>query len=530
MDDVRSGGPERPAEGAPGLGRRRAVLAVLCVALMMIVSMVVSLTVALPDIAGDLGASQTELLWIMNSYGLVFAGLLLPAGALGDRYGRKGMLLAGIGVFGAASAGALWADQPGALIALRVVAGAGAAMIMPMTLSIVTTTFPAKERAGAVAIWSAVSAGGALMGLLLAGALLEGFSWRSVFGLSLALAVVSALGVVAVVPTSRDPEGTAVDVVGAVLSVVGLCAVVYAIVEGPERGWSDAAVVAGAVGGAVALVAFVLWELRVEHPLLDPRFFRIGAFSAGSVVIVMASVGIFGLFYILLQYLQWLKDYSPLTAGLALMPMMLAVGAVSPAAPVLVRRLGLRVVLTVAMLVIAVGMGVLATLDEGSSYGPLAAGTVVVGAGIALCLAPATDSIVASLPPAKQGVASAVNDVTREVGGALGIAVLGSAFNSGYRGGIGEREGEIPAQALGAARSSVDAALATAERLGGSAGEKLAAAARHAFASGMDRAMLVAALCVFAGALAVLLLAPGRTESVRLQQRQERQHTEARQG
>ncbi|MGV9311872.1 MFS transporter [Streptomyces sp. NPDC003691] len=520
MESKQGATPPDGAGTAPGLGRRRAVLAVMCVALMMIVSMVVGLTVALPGIAADTGAGQAELLWIMNSYGLVFAGFLLPAGALGDRYGRKGMLLAGVLVFGAASAGSMFADDPGLLILLRVVAGVGSAMIMPMTLSIVTTIFPPQERAGAVAIWSAVAAGGALMGLLISGALLEAFSWRSVFGLSVALAVLSGVLILAIVPTSRDPEETPVDVIGALLSVVGLCAVVYAIIEGPERGWTDAAVLAGAIGGTVALFAFVLWELKTEHPLLDPRFFRIGAFSAGSIVIVMASVAIFGLFFVMLQYLQWLKDYSPFVAGLALMPMTVAVGLVSPAAPGLVRRFGLRVVMTAAMAIMAVGMGVLTTLDADSSYLPVLIGTVVIGAGIALCLAPATDSIVASLPDSKQGVASAVNDVTREVGGALGVAILGSAFNSGYRAGIGDREDAVPADVLGTVRNSIDAALVTAEKIGGAAGARLADAARFAFADGLGRAMLVSAVFVAVGALAVLLLAPGREESIRLQEKQ----------
>jgi len=510
-----------PEEDAPfGLMRRRVVLAVMCVALMMIVSMVVGLTVALPGIARDTGASQAELLWIMNAYGLVFAGFLLPAGALGDRYGRKGMLLVGVLVFGAASAAAMWVDDPSVLILLRVAAGLGSAMIMPMTLSIVTTIFPPEERAGAVAVWSAVAAGGALLGLLISGALLESFSWRSVFGLSAGLAILSAVLVAVIVPTSKDPEGLPVDVMGALLSVVGLCAVVYAIIEGPERGVTDPIVMLAAVGGVAALVGFVLWELRVEHPLLDPRFFRIGAFAAGSIVIVMASVATFGLFFVMLQYLQWLKGYSPLAAGLSLMPMTVAVGAVSPLAPVLVRRAGLRVVLTAAMVVMAVGMGVLTTLDKNSSYLPVLLGTTVVGAGIALCLAPATDSIVASLPAAKQGVASAVNDVTREVGGALGVAILGSAFNSGYRSGIGDRSDAIPPDSLGAVRNSIDAALAIAERIGGATGARVADAARYAFADGLDRAMLVAALFVVVGAGAVLLLAPGRTESVRLQEKQ----------
>ncbi|WP_413105003.1 MFS transporter [Streptomyces sp. Inha503] len=519
MEKTQQEGTAPPAAGArPGLMRRRVVLAVMCVALMMIVSMVVGLTVALPDIAGDTGASQSQLLWIMNSYGLVFAGFLLPAGALGDRYGRKGLLLAGVCLFGAASAAAMWVDDPGVLILLRVVAGLGSAMIMPMTLSIVTTIFPPEERAQAVAVWSAVAAGGALMGLLISGALLEAFSWRSIFGLSAALALLSLLLVLVIVPTSKDPDEVPVDVLGALLSVVGLCAVVYAIIEGPERGWSDAVVMLAAIGGVAALVGFVLWELRVGHPLLDPRFFRIGAFASGSIVIVMASVATFGLFFVMLQYLQWLKGYSPLVAGLSLMPMTVAVAVVSPFAPMLVRRAGLRVVLTAAMVIMAAGMGVLTTLDKNSSYIPVLVGTVVVGAGISLCLAPATDAIVASLPAAKQGVASAVNDVTREVGGALGVAILGSAFNSGYRAGVGDRGDAIPASAMGTVRSSLDAALAAAERIGGTTGARVADAARTAFADGLDRAMLVAALVVAVGAAAVLLLAPGRAESVRLQE------------
>lgn len=497
---------ERPAAVELSKGRRRAVLTVVCLALALVMGMVVSLSVALPDLARDIGASQAQLQWIVNAYAVVFAGLLLPAGALGDRHGRREVLVAGLVVFGAASAGAVFVDSPGALIVLRAVSGVGAAMIMPMTLSIVTSVFPPEERAGAVGVWAGVAGAGAFVSLLVSGALLEFFSWPSIFALSVVLAALALIGTASVVPTSKDPEHASLDPAGAVLSVAGISGVVFAIIEGPARGWADPLVVAAFVAGALASVAFVLWELRTKRPMLDPRLFLVRPFAAGTLSIALSHVAIFGLFFVALQYLQQILGYSPLLSGLAVLPMVAAF-ALSPGAAHLSERVGPAPVIASGLALAAAGLAVLSTLGTDSSYWHVLAGFALAGAGMALSAAPATNAIVASLPQGKQGVASAVNDLSRELGGVLGIAILGSVLNAGYRSGLSDAARGVPGEALGRAQESLASALGVAERLGGAEGARLADAAREAFVGGLSASLLAGAVVLAIGAVGVVLLA-----------------------
>jgi EmrB/QacA subfamily drug resistance transporter len=488
----------RPAAVDLSKQQRRAVLLVVCLALALVMGMAVSLSVALPLLARDIGATQAQLQWIVNAYAVVFAGLLLPAGALGDRHGRKGILLAGLLLFAAASAGAIFVASPGALIALRAVAGVGAALIMPMTLSIITSVFPPAERAGAVGVWAAVAGAGALGGLLVSGVLLEVFSWPSIFALAL-------IGTATVVPSSKDPEHASLDGAGAVLSFAGISGVVFAIIEAGARGWADPLVVVSLVVGVVASVAFVLWELRSQRPMLDPRLFLVRRFSAGTLSIALGHVAIFGLFFVALQELQLILGYSPLISGLAVLPMVAAFG-LSPAAVHLSERVGARPVIAGGLALAAAGLAVLSTLGVGSSYGIVLAGFVLAGAGMALSSAPATNAIVAALPQGKQGVASAVNDLSRELGGALGVAILGSVLNAGYRSGLAEAASGMPGEALARAQVSLPSALGVAGQLGGEEGQRLAAAAREAFISGLNAALVAGALVLVLGAVGVLLL------------------------
>ena len=497
---------KRPAAVDLSKDRRRAVLAVVCLALALVMGMAVSLSVALPDLARDIGATQAQLQWIVNAYAVVFAGLLLPAGALGDRHGRRGVLLAGLVVFGTASAGAVFVDSPGALIALRTVSGVGAAMIMPMTLSIVTSVFPPEERAGAVGVWAGVAGAGTFVSLLVSGALLEFFSWPAIFALSVALATLALVGTALLVPTSRDPEHAALDPVGALLSVAGISGVVFAIIEGPALGWTSPPVVASFVAGMLALVAFVLWELHSKRPMLDPRLFLVRPFSAGTLSITMSHVAIFGLFFVALQYLQQILGYSPLLSGLAVLPMVAAF-ALSPASAHLSERVGPALVIAVGLALGAAGLAVLSTLGVGSSYWHVLAGFVLTGAAMALSAAPATNAIVASLPQGKQGVASAVNDLSRELGGVLGIAILGSVLNAGYRSGLADAARGVPGEALARAQESLASALWVASQLGGGEGERLANAAREAFVGGLSASLLAGAVFLALGAVSVLLLA-----------------------
>src|SRR4051794_37845629 len=444
---------------------RRAVLGVMCLALMMVVAAVASLNVALPDLARSTGASQSQLQWIVDAYALVFAGLLLPAGALGDRYGRKGVLQIGLAVFGIASLAAVFVDDPGWLIGLRAVIGVGAALVMPTTLSIVTNVFPEDERGRAVGIWAGVAGAGAVVGLLLSGTLLEWFSWSSVFAINVALAALASGATARLVPTSRGRHAS-LDPAGAVLSSLGLFGLVAGIIEAPIRGWLDPYVLAGFAAGAVLLVAFVVFELRRSEPMLDPRLFARRGFAAGSLSLTLQFFAQFGLLFIGLQYLQLVLGYSPIEAGASILPMALMLVLIAPRAPRLAERLGVRAVGGSGLAAMGAGFLIFASLGAGSSYWPFGLAALVTGIGIGLATAPATTAIVSSLPPERQGIASAVNDLTREVGGAFGIAVLGSVLNNGYRDDVAPATAHLPAPAAGAVQSSVAAAAEVASRAG----------------------------------------------------------------
>jgi EmrB/QacA subfamily drug resistance transporter len=486
--------------------RRRLVLAAMCLALATVISAVASLNVALPDIARDLRATQTQLQWIIDAYAVVFAGLLLLAGALGDAYGRKRLLLAGLAVFAVAAAVALFVDSPGGLIALRAVMGLGAAAIMPATLSIITNVFPAAERDRAVSVWAGVAGGSALLGLLLSGLLLEFFSWDSIFGFTGLLALIALIVSARVAPNSTA-SGVRLDITGGAVSAAGLATLVYAIIEGPERGWTDSLALGAFAVAVVLLAAFVAWEMRREHPLLDPRLFRLRGFGAGTASITVQFLAFFGFIFVVLQYVQFVLGYSPLGAGVALAPMAVVVMALSPRVPRLLERFGPARIAPVGLVLMAVGFAVLATADQSSTYWLLLAGLVPLGVGMALATIPATTAIVSSLPQAKQGVASAVNDLAREVGGALGIAVLGSALTDRYQSGVSDAAAQLPPELAGHAPDALPAALAIADRVGPQ-GATLAAQAQSAFVDGFGLAMVIAAASVAVAAVFVFWRAP----------------------
>ena len=494
--------------------RRRAVLGVLCLALMMVVAAVASLNVALPDLARDTGATQSELQWIVDAYALVFAGLLLPAGALGDRYGRKGILLIGLVVFGGASLAAMFVSDPSTLIGLRAVIGVGAALVMPTTLSIITNVFPPDERGRAVGIWAGVAGAGAIIGLLLSGAILEWFSWPAVFGVNVVLATVAFAAAIPIVPTSRSSQRVRLDPVGALLSSLGLFALVFAIIEAPQYGWLDPITLIGLAVGALLLVAFVLFELARRDPMLDPRLFASRGFGVGSLSLTLQFFAQFGFLFIALQYLQFVLGYSPLAAGLSMLPMALMLMAISPRAPKLARRLGVRVVGGVGLALMGVGFLIFTTLEPDSSYWRFGIGALITGIGLALATAPATTAIVSSLPGHKQGIASAVNDLSREVGGALGIAVLGTLLNAGYRNDVAPATAALPGPAAHAAEDSIAAATQIAEKAG-PGGAALLDSAQAAFVNGLSTALLVGAGVLFAASVVVALLAPRREDLVR---------------
>jgi EmrB/QacA subfamily drug resistance transporter len=477
--------------------RHRAVFAITCIALATVVSAVASLNVAIPSIARDTHATQTQLSWMIDAYSLVFAALLLPAGGLGDRFGRRRALLAGLAVFGAGSIAAMSHADANWLIAMRAVLGLGAALVMPATLATITSTFPAAQRARAVGTWAGVAGGSAILGLLTSGLVLEQWSWRSVFAVNIVLAVVAIIGTLRLVPESADPDAPRVDWVGAGIAVAGLGVLVYSIIEAPTEGWSSLRTTLGIAVGAVLLAGFVAWELHTDEPLLDPRLFKHRAFAGGTLSLTLQFFAFFGFIFLLLQYLQLVLHDSPLVAAISLIPM--ALGMMPSArfgAPKLVARIGTGRTCALGLFVAAAGFVWLATLDASSGYWALLAGLLPLGAGMGLAMTPATAAVTDALPRDKQGVGSAMNDLSRELGGALGIAVLGSILQSTYRNDLDV--GNLPGAAAEHARSS----LALASRLGPS----VAHSAQRAFVDGMQYAMYGSAAAVAAAGVAVLIL------------------------
>jgi EmrB/QacA subfamily drug resistance transporter len=476
--------------------RHGAVTAVVCIALAAVVAAMSSLNVAIPSIARSTHASQTQLAWIIDAYSLVFAAFLLPGGALGDRFGRRRFLLAGLVIFAAGSAVAMVVSGASELIALRTVIGLGAALVMPATLSTITGTFPPAKRTKAVSIWAAVAGGAAIFGVLGAGVLLEFFSWRSVFGLNIALAVIAIIGTLLVVPESADPHAPRLDRGGAALSVAALVALVYSVIQAPTAGWGSAQTLTGLGLGLLGLAAFVAWELKQRAPMLDPRLFTHPRLGAGSLSIFIQFFAFYGFIFLFLQYLQIIRGDSALIAAVSMLPMAATMLPTARLAPTLASRFGARRMCAAGLLLVAAALVVIAQVSHTSPYWQLAAGLLVLGVGMGAAMTPATSNITMALPPAKQGVASAINDLSREVGGALGIAVIGSVMTAIYRSHLSIPG--VPAAVLGKAKDSV----AIAARIGG----PVAAKADTAFIDGIHIALYTAAGAAALAAIAVFLL------------------------
>ncbi len=488
--------------------RRRAILAVVAIALMMVVSAVSGLNVALPSLAVETGATITQMQWIVDAYTVVFAGLLLFSGAVGDRFGRRIILMVGLVIFGLAAGAAALTSDPTLLIAYRALMGVGAAFVMPTTLSIITTSFPPEERGKAVGVWVGVAGGGAVIGLFGAGLLLEWFEWNSFFVLNVVLAAIALVGTIAVIPSSRDSHPPTLDPVSALLSLVAVSFLVFGIIEGPTAGWDDPWVVGALVGGFAALIAFVLVELRKEAPMLDPRLFLLRGFGTGSLSITAQFFAAFGFFFIVMQYLQFVNGYSALGAATCMLPMPFVLIPTARMAPRLADRIGFARVGALGLTLIAIGFFIISRLGTEMVYWQFAVGLVVFAAGMGLAGTPATTAIVSALPTSKQGVASAVNDTAREVGSAFGIAVLGSVLNSGYRNGMADAVAGLPTQAAEAVQDSIAFVQMAPMEQFGPRGEALVAAANEAFASGVSSAVMVAGGVLIAVAVVVLVFGP----------------------
>ncbi len=488
--------------------RRWLILTVLCTSLMIVIVGNTALNVAIPTLARDLQASTSQLQWMVDAYSLIFAGLLFTAGTLGDRFGRKGALQAGLVVFLGGTLLAASADGASLVIAGRAVMGIGAAFIMPSTLSILTNVFPAHERPKAIAVWAGISGGGAALGPVASGYLLEHFSWGSVFLVNVPLIVLALVAGAILVPKSKDPEEQPLDVLGALLSIVALVSLVYGIIEGPHNGWTDTITLACFGVAALAGVLFVVWERRVRYPMLDLKLFRDRRFSVASGGMTLTFFAMFGTFFLVAQYFQLVLGYTPFQSGLLQLPMAFVMMLLAPQVPKLVARFGAHRVVPFGLTMVALGMAVFSQVGVDTPLWFIYCSIIPLAVGMACTMTPLTTLIMSSVPLGKAGVGSAMNDTTRELGGALGVAVLGSLVTSQFTQSIGPAIVNLPEQARELANSGLAGALAVAERIGGSQGQAVADAGKQAFVDGIGVAAMVAGVIVLLAAIVASKLLP----------------------
>ena len=478
--------------------RRWLILGVLCLSLLVVVIDNMVLNIAIPSLIRDLDASPSEIQWIVDSYILVFAGLLLTAGSLSDRHGRRRGLVIGLIVFGSASFLATLCQTPEQLIAARGLMGVGGAFLMPGTLSILTTVFDDQERKKAIAIWSSVLALGALGSPVIGGVLLQHFWWGSVFLVNVPVAALGVVAALLIIPESRGAASRP-DLLGALLSMIGLTAVVWAIISTSRDGWGSPQTIGGFVIGALALAAFVLWERRVAEPMLPMALFRDRNFAGASFSIVLLSFSAGGVVLALTQYIQFVLGYSPIKAGLAFIPMIVTVMVFNGIGVVVDKRFGTRAALAIGLLLMGGGFGVLASLSPDDGYLKLATALVVIGMGSGTAGPAAYGTLLAALPPDRVGVGSAVNDTVQQVGAALSIAVLGSVLTAAYR-------SAMPTDVAAQARDSIGDALRIAAQTGDAT---LAQVAKTSFVDAIAVTSLIGvAGGIAAAALAVAVLRP----------------------
>ncbi|ANZ17322.1 MFS transporter [Streptomyces noursei] len=477
------------------------ILAVICIAQLTVVLDNTVLNVAVPSLTEELGATTADVQWMINAYSLVQSGLLLIAGNSADRYGRKKMLAIGLALFGIASLVAALAHSPGQLIGARAGMGIGGALLMTTTLAVVMQIFDDAERPKAIGIWSSVNSLGFAAGPLIGGTLLDHFWWGSLFLVNIPVAVIALVAVLALVPESKSRGGERPDVLGALLSMVGMVGVVFAIISGPVTGWLSGQVLISAVVGIAGLALFAFWELRIPHPMLDMHFFRnrrfIGAVSGG----ILVAFGMGGSMFLLTQHIQLVLGYGPLDAGLRMAPLALTVVLINftGLSARLLPRFGTPGMIVSGMTLLAGGLTAISLLG-GESYGGMLFGLIVMGVGVAIAMPTMANAIMSAIPPAKAGVGAGVNGTLMEFGQGLGVAVLGAVLNSRFA-------ALLPLAAAGA--GSLSAALARTH----TAAER--AAVHDAFASGIGTSQLVGATAVFLGGLlaAVLLRRAERTGS-----------------
>ncbi|MFB7344394.1 MFS transporter [Streptomyces hydrogenans] len=495
--------------GAPDARRLRAILVAVSLALMAVIASVSGLNVAQTHMAVEFGASQTTVLWIINIYTLALSALLLPLGAIGDRLGRRPLLITGLVLFGAASVVAGLAGSATVMIAARVAAGVGAAMIMPITLAVITSTFPEEERGKAIGVWTGVAGGGGVLGMFLSALLVDVADWRTLFVLPVILVVAALVMTLTSVPDSRERSAHPFDAVGALVSAVAVTGLVLVLQEGPERGWTDPVTLIGLAVGVLAAVAFVAWEAhRRDAALLDVRLFRDRRLAGGSLTLLVVFGVQAGIAVVLFPFFQAVLGWSGLLSTVAMMPMAVMMMAASGLAPRMAARIGARSTMTAGIALGTLGLALMAlcvSVDGG--YLSVLPGMLAMGIGMGLAMTPSTEAITGSLPRAEQGVASALNDVTREFGTALGVAMLGALLATGYRRAIDTKLDDLPAEAAGTAREGIANAIEVAPGTGGHA-QDLIHAAQQAFVEGWQQAMWIGTAVM--GVLLVHIAVRGR--------------------
>ncbi|MDO9407728.1 MFS transporter [Patulibacter sp.] len=492
-------------------GRERVILLVVCAAVLVINLSTTIVNITLPRLTEDLGATTTDLLWIVDAFNLAFAALVLAAGTLADRFGRRRLLVLGLTLFAFASFGGATAGSPGQLIAWRAVAGVGAAVIFPVTLSIISDVFSDRvRRAKAIGLWGAAAGLAIALGPVVGGFLVQHVSWNSTLIFPGAVAVLALVGAILRIPESRDPATPPLDFGGIALSIAGLGLLVYAIIEAPEHGWGSVTTLGLLAGALLVLLVFVVLERRVEHPMLDVGIFKNLRFTAAALSITFAFFALFGFIFLITQYFQFVKGYEPFSAGVRLLPFATCTAILSIAGSRIAVLFGTKLVVAGGLLMFAVGFAWTSTVDADTAYLTMALQMVLMGSGLGLTSAPATEAIMGVVPTAKAGVGSAVNDATRELGGTLGVAVVGSVALSLYRDAFSGSS--LPGPVLETARESIGAAMLTAGGIArdGDAGAAatLASTAQSGFLDGLQAGCLVAAGVSLVGAILVLLWLP----------------------
>ncbi|MEV5085579.1 MFS transporter [Streptomyces sp. NPDC056159] len=503
------------AGGTPDARQLRAILITVSLALMAVIASVSGLNVAQTHMAVEWDASQTTVLWIINIYTLALAALLLPLGAIGDRLGRKPMLITGLVIFGAASVVAGLAPSAAVMIGARVAAGISAAMIMPITLAVITSTFPEEERGKAIGVWTGVAGGGGILGMFLSALLVDVADWRWLFVLPVVL-VIAALGMtLKSVPNSRERSTHSFDTIGALVSTVAVIGLIFVLQEGPERGWTDPITLISLAVGVIAAVAFVAWELhRRDASVLDVRLFRERGLASGSITLLVVFGVQAGIAVVLFPFFQAVLGWSGLLSTVAMMPMAVMMMMTSGLAPKMAAKIGARSTMTVGVALATLGLALMAlfvSVDGG--YLSILAGMLAMGIGMGLSMTPSTEAITSSLPRAKQGVASALNDVTREFGTALGVAMLGALLANGYRSAIDDKLDGIPMGAADTAREGIANAIEVAPKAGSHA-QDLIHAAQQSFVDGWQQAMWIGAAVMGVLLVYVALRGPKNTTLV----------------